>query len=78
MFLSELITRGGPVLYLLFILTLIIFYIVFNKYFFVYVEKKEWLSVKLDNFINSNPPSSVNLIHVEKTFLSEFNNISNS
>ena len=27
----------------------------------------------MDNFINSNPPSSVNLIHVEKTFLSEFN-----
>ena len=73
MFLSELITRGGPVLYLLFILTLIIFYIVFNKYFFVYVEKKEWLSIKLDNFIKSNPPTSVNLMHVEKTFLSEFN-----
>ena len=55
MFLNELITRGGPVLYLLFILTLIIFYIVFNKYFFVFVEKKEWLSSKVDNFINSNP-----------------------
>ena len=76
MFLSELITRGGPVLYLLFILTLIIFYIVFNKYFFVFVEKKEWLSSKLDNFINSNPPDSIKLIQVEKTFLSEFNRTS--
>ena len=76
MFLNELITRGGPVLYLLFILTLIIFYIVFNKYFFVFVEKKEWLSSKLDNFINSNPPDSIKLVQVEKTFLSEFNRTS--
>ncbi len=40
MFLSELITRGGPVLYLLFILTLIIFYILFNKYSFIFLIKR--------------------------------------
>tara|TARA_B100001093_G_scaffold296420_1_gene282626 strand:+ start:1937 stop:2449 length:513 start_codon:yes stop_codon:yes gene_type:complete len=72
MFLSELITRGGPVLYLLFILTLIIFYILFNKYSFIFFDKKTWSSSKLDKFIDENPPETTKLFFVEKTFLSEF------
>ena len=73
MFLTELISKGGPVLYLLFILTLIIFYIIFSKYFFVFIERKEWSSSKLDNFIKLNPPSSTKLFQAEKTFLSAYN-----
>tara|TARA_B100000989_G_scaffold98825_1_gene72109 strand:+ start:1861 stop:2373 length:513 start_codon:yes stop_codon:yes gene_type:complete len=72
MFLTDLISRGGPVLYILFLVTLLIFYIVFNKYLFVYFDKKPWLSTKLDEFMKSNPPSETNLVFVEKTFLSEY------
>ena len=72
MFLTDLISRGGPVLYILFLVTLIIFYIVFNKYLFVYYDKKPWLSSKLDEFVKLNPPSETNLVFVEKTFLSEY------
>ena len=72
MFLNDLIIRGGPVLYILFILTLIIFYILFSKYFFIFVDKKVWTSKKIDDFISLNPPESTKLYFVEKTFLSEY------
>ena len=72
MFLTELIARGGPVLYLLFILTLIIFYILFNKYFFVKKKKKVWTSSKLEEYVTKNPPETTKLFFVEKTFISEF------
>ena len=72
MFLNDLIIRGGPVLYILFILTLIIFYILFNKYFFIFVDKKVWTSKKIDDFVILNPPESTKLFFVEKTFLSEY------
>ena len=44
MFLNELIIKGGPVLYLLFFLTLIIFTVLINKYYFVFFDKnsKKW------------------------------------
>ena len=72
MFLSELITRGGPALYLLFILTLIIFYILFNKYSFIFFDKKIWSSSNLDKFIDEILQEKTKLFFVEKTFLSEF------
>ena len=47
MFLTELIAKGGPVLYLLFILTLFILYIVINKYFFILSDQKHWYKNRL-------------------------------
>jgi len=40
MILDELFTRGGPVLYLLFLLTFLIFLVLINKYFFLIYDKK--------------------------------------
>tara|TARA_B100001142_G_scaffold144124_2_gene145162 strand:+ start:403 stop:915 length:513 start_codon:yes stop_codon:yes gene_type:complete len=71
-FLNELIVKGGPVLYLLFFLTLIIFTVLINKYYFVFIDKESWYKDKLDNFYTEFPPSHMKLYNVEKTFLSEF------
>jgi len=71
-FLSELIIKGGPVLYLLFFLTLLIFTVLINKYYFVFVDKELWYKEKLDIFYSDFPPSKIKLYNVEKTFLSEF------
>jgi len=78
MFFADLISRGGPVLYILFFLTILIFTILLNKYFFIISENKLWFNKKLSNFKKSYPPEHTNLAEVEKTFLSEFNRISNS
>ena len=72
MFLNELIIKGGPVLYLLFFLTLIIFTVLINKYYFVFFDKNNWYEDKLDHFYEEFPPSGMKLYNVEKTFLSEF------
>jgi len=71
-FFADLISRGGPVLYLLFLLTLLIFVVLINKYYFVFVDKKYWYNNKLDRFCALYPPESIKLYNVEKTFLSEF------
>ena len=78
MFFVELISRGGPVLYLLFLLTLIIFFVLMNKYFFIYLDKKIWFSTKLDEYEANYPPDTINLAQVEKTYLSEFKRLSGS
>ena len=72
MFFADLISRGGPVLYLLFLLTLLIFTVLINKYYFVFVDKKYWYTNKLDEFFTLYPPETIKLYNVEKTFLSEF------
>ena len=72
MFFADLISRGGPVLYLLFLLTLLIFVVLINKYYFVLVDKKYWYTNKLDRFCALHPPETIKLYNVEKTFLSEF------
>ena len=78
MFFADLISRGGPVLYLLFILTLIIFTVLINKYYFVFIDKKVWYTTKLNNFYTTYPPERMKLSRVESTFLSEFKRDSNS
>jgi biopolymer transport protein ExbB len=76
--LDELFIRGGPVLFVLFFLSFLIFFIFFNKYTFIYFDKSEWFTNKLDNFIEDNPPESFSLKHVQKTYISQLNRVSNS
>ena len=78
MFFTDLISRGGPVLYLLFLLSLIIFTVLINKYYFVFIDKKDWFTTKLNNFYMDYPPEKMKLSRVESTFLSEFKRDSNS
>ena len=48
--LNELFLRGGPVLYVLFFVTLIIFYILIDKYRFIFFNSEVWLKLKLSEF----------------------------
>ena len=56
--LDELFIRGGPVLYILFGLTFLIFTLLVDKYLFIFVQSKTWVNAKFTSFVNSNPPSS--------------------
>jgi len=76
--LDELFIRGGPVLFALFFISFLIFFIFVNKYTFIYFDKSEWFTEKLDNFIKNNPPEFFSLKQVQKTYISELNRVSNT
>jgi biopolymer transport protein ExbB len=76
--LDELFIRGGPVLFILFFISFLIFFILVNKYIFIYLDKSEWFDQKLDRFIEENPPELFDLNQVKKTYVSELNRISNT
>ena len=68
--LDELFIRGGPVLYILFGLTFLIFTLLVDKYLFIFVQSKTWVNAKFTSFVNSNPPSSTKYKFVEATLIS--------
>lgn len=76
--LDELFIRGGPVLFILFFISFLIFFIFVNKYMFIYFDKYDWYSNKLDNFIQDNPPENFSLKQVQKTYISELKRVSNT
>ena len=67
---DELFIRGGPVLYILFGLTFLIFTLLVDKYLFIFVQSKTWVNSKFTSFVNSNPPSSTKYKFVEATLIS--------
>ena len=50
--LDELFIRGGPVLYILFGLTFLIFTLLVDKYLFIFVQSKTWVNAKFTSFVN--------------------------
>ena len=70
--LDELFLRGGPVLYVLFGLTLIIFALLIDKYIyiFIFIKSSDWTRQKVDNFLSENPPESTKYNFVESTLIS--------
>ena len=54
--LDELFIRGGPVLFLLFLLTFLIFIILVNKYSFLYFDRDIWLNKKFKEFVKEKRP----------------------
>ena len=48
--LTDLFDRGGPVLYILFLVTLFIWFIIFSKYLATTYNNKNWISRNFDNF----------------------------
>ena len=76
--LDDLFTRGGPVLFLLFLLTFLIFLILVNKYSFLFFDRDLWLKEKFNQFTKSNPPTSFTLKQVENTFIAELKRTSKS
>ena len=68
--LDELFLRGGPVLYVLFGLTLIIFALLIDKYIFIFIKSSDWTREKVDNFLSENPPELTKYKFVESTLIS--------
>ena len=68
--LDELFIRGGPVLYVLFFITLLIFYILIDKYNFLLLNSKDWLNNQLSKFKEEFPPESTDFKIVDRVLLS--------
>ena len=68
--LDELFIRGGPVLYLLFGLTFLIFLLLIDKYIFIFIQSKAWVKEKFSSFMEINPPASTKYKFVEATLIS--------
>ena len=68
--LDELFIRGGPVLYILFLLTALIFYILVDKYIFIFFKSKEYLSLVMKDFAQDNPPESTEYKFIQNTLIS--------
>ena len=50
--LDELFIRGGPVLYILFGLTFLIFTLLIDKYVFIFIQSKKWVNNRyLDEYL---------------------------
>jgi len=71
--LEELFIRGGPVLYILFLITLFIFYILIDKYIFIFINSKDILKLKLKSFCDEFPPEVTDYRHVETVLLASVN-----
>ena len=68
--LDELFIRGGPVLYILFGLTFLIFTLLIDKYVFIFIQSKKWVNNKFNQFVKLNPPSATKYKFVESTLIS--------
>ena len=68
--LDELFIRGGPVLYVLFFITLLIFYILIDKYNFLLLNSKDWSNNQLSKFKEEFPPESTDFKIADRVLLS--------
>ena len=68
--LEELFVRGGPVLYLLFLLSGLIFYLLVDKYVFIFFKSKNFLISSVDDFSNEYSPSNTNYRFIQNTLIS--------
>ena len=67
--LTDLFDRGGPVLYILFLVTLFIWFIIFSKYLATTYNNKNWISRNFDNFSDGVLINKNNVHLVEESFL---------
>ena len=74
--LAELFDRGGPVLYILFIVTLFIWFIIFSKYLSTSYNNKNWIKNNFDIFSNGVNINSSNIHLFEESFLIHIKRVS--
>ena len=74
--LAELFDRGGPVLYILFIVTLFIWFIIFSKYLSTSYNNKNWIKNNFDTFSNGVDINQSNLHLFEESFLIHIKRVS--
>ena len=68
--LEELFVRGGPVLYLLFLLSGLIFYLLVDKYVFIFFKSKNFLISSVYDFSNEYSPSNTDYRFIQNTLIS--------
>ena len=68
--LEELFVRGGPVLYLLFLLSGLIFYLLVDKYIFIFFKSKKFLINSVDSFSNQHSPGDTDYRFIQNTLIS--------
>ena len=74
--LAELFDRGGPVLYILFIVTLFIWFIIFSKCLSTSYNNKNWIKSNFDIFSNGVNINSSNIHLFEESFLIHIKRVS--
>ena len=74
--LAELFDRGGPVLYILFIVTLFIWFIIFSKYLSTSYNNKNWIKNNFDTFSSGVNINRSNIHLFEESFLINIKRVS--
>ena len=74
--LAELFDRGGPVLYILCIVTLFIWFIIFSKYLSTSYNNTNWINNNFDIFSNGVNINSSNIHLFEESFLIHIKRVS--
>ena len=74
--LAELFDRGGPVLYILFIVTLFIWFIIFSKYLSTSYNNKNWIKNNIDTFSSGVNINRSNIHLFEESFLIHIKRVS--
>ena len=67
--LTDLFDRGGPVLYILFIVTLFIWFIIFSKYLSTSYNNKNWIKDDFEKFSDGVNINKNNVHLFEESFL---------
>ena len=74
--LAELFDRGGPVLYILFVVTLFIWFIIFSKYLSTSYNNKNWIKNNFDTFSSGVNINRSNIHLFEESFLIHIKRVS--
>ena len=74
--LAELFDRGGPVLYILFIVTLFMWFIIFSKYLSTSYNNKNWIKNNFDTFSSGVNINRSNIHLFEESFLIHIKRVS--
>ena len=67
--LTDLFDRGGPVLYILFVVTLFIWFIIFSKYLRTSYNNKNWIQNDYEKFSEGVNINKKNVHLFEESFL---------
>ena len=75
--LDELFIRGGPVLYVLFLLTLIIAFLFINKYLYIFNKSQKLIEESIKDFSDKYPPATTDFKFVKETVIASIKRESN-
>ena len=75
--LDELFIRGGPVLYVLFLLTLIIAFLFINKYLYIFNKSQKLIEESIKDFSDKYPPATTDFKFLKEKVIASIKRESN-